>query len=567
MIIDSLNQKNISLYKLSLFIGLQLILIPTLIFISSVTLFWLQVPIFPTILYILILALAFYLLKYIFLIHYIAFFFTLMIVSFSLILSNQLYDFSWDGQWYHQPAIMALASGWNPFSHHFLSDWNSNFAENITSEIYINHYAKSSWIIQSIIFKVTNSFESAKALSLLYAFATFFISFSFLIKIESIKIFTKVLIATFITLNPVFICQISTFYVDGQMFFLIAILIISLSAIVIYEDNRFIIPLFASSILLINIKFTGLVYTASFFFIGLTFLIYLKRKTTKNFLFLSILVMLFGTLYLGYQPYITNIIYEKNPFYPAIKNDGSTILDMQASKDFLQKNRLEKLFLSTFSKSQTTIPDIPELKIPFTIQKQELWTYTNGDSVRVGGFGPLFGSILLMLLITLITLVIINYEFSIEKIRAICFILILISCSSLLNPEAWWARHTPQIWLIVIVLLGTLVSESRKIPVFIGKISIIIIAINILIVSAYNIPNEFEKTAQYHNQMRMLKNMSKNRQLEIIFTENNKAVDKRRLEFFGVKFRESSNIDCVNPMLIGFPESRKMQVCLTKDQP
>ncbi len=560
MIIDWLNQKNISLYKLSLFIGLQLILIPTLIFISSVTLFWLQVPIFPTILYILILALAFYLMKYSFLIHYMAFLFTIMIVFFSLILSNQLYDFSWDGQWYHQPAIMALASGWNPFSHHFLSDWSSNFAENITSEIYINHYAKSSWIIQSIIFKITNSFESAKALSLLYAFATFLISLSFLIKIESIKFFTKLIIAAFVTLNPVFICQISTFYVDGQLFFLIAILIISLSAIVIYEDNRFIISLFSSSILLINIKFTGLVYTASFFFIGLTFLIYLKRKTAKSFLFLSILVMLFGTLYLGYQPYITNIIYKNNPFYPAIKNDGSTILDMQASKDFLQKNRLEKIFLSTFSKSQITIPDIPELKIPFTIQKQELWAYTNGDGVRVGGFGPLFGSILLMLFITLITLVITNYKNSIEKIRAICFILILISFSSLLNPEAWWARHAPQIWLIMIVLLGALVSESHKIYVFIGKISVTMVAINILIVSAYNIPNEFEKTTQYINQMKILKDISKNGLLKITFAANNKAVDKRRLDFFGVNFEESSN-GCENPIFIGFPEDRRMKLC------
>ncbi|MCP5107451.1 MAG: hypothetical protein GY950_28950, partial [bacterium] len=39
----------------------------------------------------------------------------LLLILISLLVSMAVYDFSQDGQAYHQPGIIALANGWNPF--------------------------------------------------------------------------------------------------------------------------------------------------------------------------------------------------------------------------------------------------------------------------------------------------------------------------------------------------------------------------------------------------------------------------------------------------------------------
>ena len=68
---------------------------------------------------------------------------TLILLAASLLLSAFFYDFSWDGQWYHQLGIIAIAREWNP-----LSDPMRSFAESpsrLHSQLYLWHYAKGPW--------------------------------------------------------------------------------------------------------------------------------------------------------------------------------------------------------------------------------------------------------------------------------------------------------------------------------------------------------------------------------------------------------------------------------------
>src|SRR5437867_9703099 len=54
-----------------------------------------------------------------------------------------LHDFSGDGQWYHQPAVLGLAEGWNPIKAPRLAEWDPEFEREAGSAaIYIQHYAK-----------------------------------------------------------------------------------------------------------------------------------------------------------------------------------------------------------------------------------------------------------------------------------------------------------------------------------------------------------------------------------------------------------------------------------------
>ena len=71
------------------------------------------------------------------------------------------HDVSWDGQVYHQPAVLALAGGWNP-----LHDGPLSLAER-PDNLWINHYPKAAWVAQAILLRLTGSLEAAKGLQLL----------------------------------------------------------------------------------------------------------------------------------------------------------------------------------------------------------------------------------------------------------------------------------------------------------------------------------------------------------------------------------------------------------------
>ena len=75
----------------------------------------------------------------------------------ALLYACQFFDFSFDGQSYHIPAMIALASGWNPILSSHLIDWNPLFVQESGTELYIDHYSMGSWILAATIYKATGS--------------------------------------------------------------------------------------------------------------------------------------------------------------------------------------------------------------------------------------------------------------------------------------------------------------------------------------------------------------------------------------------------------------------------
>ena len=79
----------------------------------------------------------------------------LAILGISLFLSATFLDMSWDGLWYHQPAIYQMAHGWNP-----LRDPMHAFVPSL--EDYVRYYAKGPWFVSLAIFKTIPHIEWAK---------------------------------------------------------------------------------------------------------------------------------------------------------------------------------------------------------------------------------------------------------------------------------------------------------------------------------------------------------------------------------------------------------------------
>jgi hypothetical protein len=98
------------------------------------------------------------------------------IIAASLLIAIQFYDCSFDGQWYHQDAIMFLTDGWNPI-------WDPAISNNVVSGLnanYVNHYPKAPWVIEAVLYLFTGNIEAGKAIQLIYLISFMLLLLTFL---------------------------------------------------------------------------------------------------------------------------------------------------------------------------------------------------------------------------------------------------------------------------------------------------------------------------------------------------------------------------------------------------
>jgi len=381
----------------------------------------------------------------------------------SFVLSLVFFDISYDGQGYHEEAIVQLANGWNPI---YRELYSKNSDENLNSFLWNNHYPKASEISQASLYKVTNLIESGKTINLLLIFASFFLVFSCLCNFKKIKMFGATLLSMVAVLNPVVVSQSLTFYVDGELYSVLLCFLSVLYLFYLKQEKYLMIILVLMGIYFMNIKFTAVAY---FLILSTGFLV-IVLLNRKYELFKKVLPIFAGSLLLsafifGYNPYVSNYVVHGNPFYPVKVSNRSNPWpydkgDRPINIRFNKMNRFNKILVSLFAKS-TDERDI-QMKIPLMFNKNEILAFSYPD-VRLGGFGPLFSGIVIINIV-LLCASLMNFRKNKELYIAILFILF----SVFINPECWWARYVPQVWLIPIFTIiflsvyqkGALVKSS-----------------------------------------------------------------------------------------------------------
>jgi hypothetical protein len=174
-----------------------------------------------------------------------------------------------------------------------------------------------------------------------------------------------------------------------------------------------------------------------------------NRLSTRHVLLIISAVLLL--LLCSVNPYLTNIRIGGSPIQPLNRID---VVKWQMWPEFLKKNRIEKLAISlTFSNAYDPFGDLPDpvarsISTPFEERSvAEFTQFATSSDLRIGGFGPLFG---LMLLLTLILwLLPVGATTDRAPFAALAIGIIV---ATLLNPEAWWARYAPQLWLLPVVV-------------------------------------------------------------------------------------------------------------------
>lgn len=505
----------------SLVLALQILLLPAVLLTMTTLLFWLTVSI--TIVHFLLsliitIAISFLVVKKYkhlqpaenvkgkdFLIITAVF---LLLILVTLFISMGVYDFSQDGQVYHQPGVMALAKGWNPFHEPFLEKYNRFYKRALAgNEIFVNHYPKASWIAAAAIYKLTGSLEGGKLFNFLYLAAVFLITWHFLFRFQRIPGASKVIISALAALNPVVLYQLFSFYNDGQLASLTTITTILAFHYVMFREKNVVAFLFITLLTLINIKFTGLVYGAVIVVMAWLAVFIIDKNLQGHFIRAISAALVIAVVIIGYQPYISNVIHKGNPFYPSIRKAAGknasyqNVIVRQAPEAFIKKERFSKLFYSLFSKSDHRMHRMPQLKIPFSIHDVEMRTFNEMDA-RYGGFGPLFGSVLLLVAAAAV------FVLLKAKRLVLLFIFIpvgMILISTLINPEAWWARLAPQLWLLPIAfIVGFHYSPGKKLAGYIMGFALSILLLNSFVVLAKHTDHTLTLNRRFKNQMTVL---------------------------------------------------------------
>jgi len=377
--------------------------------------------------------------------------FALILICFCL--SALIYDTSFDGQTYHQLAVSLFEGGWNCFSSNLTSE-----TPKLEYLLPLRHYPKFPWLVESALYGLTGNLEGAKSLNLILLICSALLAFLAAEQLNFSRA-NSLLFSLALALNPVSICQIWTFYIDGL---LASTTLIFLSSVSLFFSTRQTVWAHASGlalIILLNIKFTAVVVIASFFAILIFVVIRGFPGALKLFKFL-VGYLLVGAFVIGWHPYVTNFLLTGNPIYPVA--GYSPIGKTPAPKDWpifslIQGQQPEvlrelqgpiKTLLSVGSRAANPIQPAQDYEFFWKGRLSDFSRFTVPD-LRLGGFGPIFP---LALLSSLLALVFAKRDVRTKMLLSVCAFILL---SSLLNPESWWSRYSPQIWMLPALMAAT----------------------------------------------------------------------------------------------------------------
>jgi hypothetical protein len=410
----------------------------------------------------------------------------LALVFISIIISNAIYDVSFDGQWYHQETILRLKKGWNPYLKElpvpkmagipsiqdvYCSGPHVTPTENPGGDqpvlyikyVSVNYFSKGAEIAQAAIYAMTRRIETGKALNVICLLASLFLCLAALYKLTSWHSKKIWLMSLLLTLNPVTIYQLTSYCLDGMMYSMMLCLF-AVFVLIYLEKTRYTFFIFGLLVMIgLNIKFTDAVYTPMFcmgFFIFL--LIKKEWLLVRKILLAGTISFLIGFVFIGFHPYITSLIKFNYPFHGL---EDTRNVNQGLKPEYLQdKNRFVESFASYGARSYDSSIDGRSslktiLKVPFSLSKPELQGAANAE-LKMAGFGPFFGGAVCICLLLLVLISARNFKNRSFQIYA--YITGFLLLTVFIMPDPWWARFVPQLWLFPILLIILLEYSSLK---------------------------------------------------------------------------------------------------------
>lgn len=411
--------------------------------------------------------------------------FLLYIVLYALLVyalgqvAELIWDQSSDGRWYHAEAIQRLARGWNPV----YDETDQRF------NIYVIHYAKSSWYLAAALQLTLGSFEKAKMFHLFLLLMTTWMTPVFFKKLFGLSGYLVPVVGMVLfAVNPVVIAQLFNLYNDGDLALgMIAILMLLFFYFYAPQSEKLFLEtaMFFVIAYTAHTKFTGLLYLCFMLFFFLMYHAWRRKKEALRTLGYFALSFLLVVLVVGFDPLVTNTVEQGQPFYPLMGEGALDIMTDNTPSALQNKNRFEKAFLSLLAEPTDRDATQP-LKITaeglLSTEQPEL--YAAAD-LRIRGFGQ-YSPFVFVLTVLCSALMLLSpwrtkketldasllakkdhsYEFatphSDPPIRleeeasewhgdksTVVFVYGILIAIAVIGGEMWWARYVAYLWFLV----------------------------------------------------------------------------------------------------------------------
>jgi hypothetical protein len=428
----------------------------------------------------------------------------ILLVFLAVAVAGMAVDDGYDGWLYHQPAVIALANGWNPVVEPLFHVWWAAHGSTLGSPpdapfvdgLWATAYPKAQWILASHAVVWGLPLDCGKYSGILLIFVAGSVAFRAL-RLWGLPASWSVALCAVAALNPVSVMQSTTYYVDGTLGSCLTVLVFSLLAFNITRGRLDLLLAAAAALIACNLKFTGVIYMA---LIALPVLIWWLCKAWLEVRHLPIIGAAAALLVLcSVNPYLTNMSIGGSAIQPLNRRD---VISGQMPPEFLAKNRFEKLLISlTFTNFVEPYGEIPEPELskvttPFELRGiEELDHFATSYDLRIGGFGPLFG-----VMLGLAVLVFVMRAHDETGGVATALILLGIVASLVANPEMWWARLVPQMWLLpVLASARAIKAGSSK---YIAVVIACVMGATSLIAAGGRVQSAALTTARYQNNLR-----------------------------------------------------------------
>ncbi len=446
----------------------------------------------------------------------------LVIVIFivSLTLCGRIMDTSYDGNAYHKEAIGMLKEGWNPI-YSSAKSFGKTIDYDAHHSIWTENYPKASWIIGASIYKITNNIETAKVFNILILFIVFFIIAYLVNKYYKNKLLTILMPIAACTL-PIIWEQIFSLYLDGFLGFILLLLIIYMYLVIKENDREYFWVIGCLLIIIINLKFSGLLY-AGLFCLGYYIVYLIKKLKSKEYkellhLTLKFIIILFVSLFIvGSNSYVRNVVVHHNPLYPLIGKDKKDIMTGLQPESFDTKSPIEKNFYAIFSYSENIGKfnhSEPRLKRPFIKTYYEQTQIT--EDIRIGGHGVYFSGILIIALLIIIVyfiILIVKKEYDDLIMLGIPFAIIILGL--FIIGESWWARYYPQMYFIPLMAIFILLKNKHYLVSCFGIVLLILTMANLYYTTKPMLINKLPISGQTRMNLEANRGKTLNIKLEI----------------------------------------------------
>lgn len=450
-----------------------------------------------------------------------------------------IFDWSYDGMYYHKEAVIDLKEGWNPFYQSSLDA--TVYATYPDMDLWLDNYPKGLWLFSAVIYSITNLLETAKAVNILFLIPVFSVACDVMKSVFHMSGKKSVAYGLLFAINPVFICQLFTSYNDLAVGAIVIITALLCMKIISEKANHYTYVLLAAVLAVsCTVKFTAPALAGIVLLVYGIWYAFKSRKEPKRLIKpVAVVLAAFtaGVCLLGFDPYIKHMINHQNLVYPVLGEGAYDIMNTNPPKGFDDKNAAEKLFVSVFSETNNLPEVAPKLKIPFSIHRFE-WIHLSNADIRVGGFGVLFSGIFILSFIIFLIALCHNKKIHGETAAALIAIILLL----LFFPESWWARYASYTYYIpVLFLVEAAVGNKTKILRILAGC---LIALNSLFFAVCVLKTGIEVTDQLQDKLREIQSHQKT----VIVRVNDFPTHRKLFEEYGIDY-EVSHVSLDDPMI------------------